>query len=309
MVGARLTVVNPIVTRDFKRARALTKLLFRTAANWSNSFTSRGGTMHAGPITRSRRAVDVFNLRKSIETGIRVPGDVVLVEPIRPNYFDLSQILDDWGPKRLDHGTEATSKLYAARECARLPVEQAFRSAGGFVANDVVGNVRQMIDLTETELREGLLSSLAVPRWVDEVMAGFPFDSVESLLAKAAAAATPLSPGEIDEAIAHHPRIGETAGGRGAAQAFSRAEQASLGDKDVQIVRAMRAGNAAYENRFDRVFIIRAAGRTRAEILAELQRRIELPNATELEIVGEQLRDIALLRIEKLYGERLGGEQ
>ena len=148
------------------------------------------------------------------------------------------------------------------------------------------------------------VQTCALPIWVDDVVAFAPFDSVEELLAKASEAATPLSASEIDEAIADHPRIGETAGGRGAAQAFSRAEQKTLGDADVAIVRAMRAGNAAYEDRFDRVFIIRAAGRTRAEILAELQRRIELPNSTELEIVGEQLRDIALLRIEKLYGER-----
>jgi (S)-ureidoglycine-glyoxylate aminotransferase len=29
-------------------------------------------------------------------------------------------ILDYWGPRRLNHHTEATSMLYAARECARL---------------------------------------------------------------------------------------------------------------------------------------------------------------------------------------------
>ena len=61
------------------------------------------------------------------------------------------------------------------------------------------------------------------------------------------------------------------------------------------------AGNAAYEERFGRVFIIRAAGRTRREILDELTRRLELDDAIEIQIVGEQLRDIALLRLEKLY--------
>jgi len=51
------------------------------------------------------------------------------------------------------------------------------------------------------------------------------------------------------------------------------------------------------------VFIIRAAGRSRAEILGELTRRLELDDTTELQIVGEQLRDIALIRLEKLFGE------
>ena len=39
---------------------------------------------------------------------------------VRSNYFDLGMILDYWGPRRLNHHTEATSMLYAARECARL---------------------------------------------------------------------------------------------------------------------------------------------------------------------------------------------
>ena len=46
-----------------------------------------------------------------------------------------------------------------------------------------------------------------------------------------------------------------------------------------------------------------AAGRTRSEIVDELNRRMALDDATELQVVGEQLRDIALLRLEKLFGE------
>jgi 2-oxo-4-hydroxy-4-carboxy-5-ureidoimidazoline decarboxylase len=160
-----------------------------------------------------------------------------------------------------------------------------------------------MIDVTEAELRDGLAASLAVPRWVDDVVARAPFESLEQLLEVARDAATPLDLAEIDEAIAHHPRIGEKPVGEGAAQAFSRSEQASLGDDDETVNTEIAAGNIAYEERFGRVFIIRAAGRSRVEILEELTRRLELPNSTELEIVGEQLRDIALLRIEKLWGK------
>jgi 2-oxo-4-hydroxy-4-carboxy-5-ureidoimidazoline decarboxylase len=161
-----------------------------------------------------------------------------------------------------------------------------------------------MIDVPVNELREGLLSSLAVERWADEVLAAAPFESVGALLEKARDAATPLGAAEIEEAVAPHPRIGEVPVGDGEAQRFSRAEQAGFGHEDADLAEALAAGNLAYEDRFGRVFIIRAAGRTRAEILEELERRLELPNSTELEIVGEQLRDIALLRLEKIYGER-----
>jgi 2-oxo-4-hydroxy-4-carboxy-5-ureidoimidazoline decarboxylase len=162
-----------------------------------------------------------------------------------------------------------------------------------------------MMDVTETALREGLAASLSVNRWIDEVAAQHPFASAEELLVAATAAATPLSPAEIDEAIAHHPRIGEKPAGDGQSQEFSRAEQSALGDEDALLAEQIAAGNAAYEERFGRVFIVRAVGRTRADILTELTRRLELPNASELEIVAEQLREIALIRLVQIFGMHL----
>ncbi|MDJ0335832.1 alanine--glyoxylate aminotransferase family protein [Salinibacterium sp. G-O1] len=87
------------------------------------------GPSGSSPITLSARAVEVINSRKSVEAGIRSEGDAVSAHPIRSNYFDLSQILDYWGPKRLNHHTEATSMLYAARECARLLVIEGMPQA------------------------------------------------------------------------------------------------------------------------------------------------------------------------------------
>lgn len=158
-----------------------------------------------------------------------------------------------------------------------------------------------MIEPTESEL----IACLGVERWVEDVLARSPYRTAAELLEVAAEKATPLSPREIDEAISHHPRIGEQPVGSGASADFSRSEQAGLGDDDSVLAEQLRAGNAAYEERFGRVFVIRAAGRSRAEILAELERRLDLPNATELETVGEQLREIALLRLEKLYAKEL----
>jgi len=88
-----------------------------------------GGPSGSAPATFSPRAVEVINARKSIEAGIREPGDAVSAQPIRSNYFDLSMIFDYWGPKRLNHHTEATSMLYGARECARLLVDEGMDAA------------------------------------------------------------------------------------------------------------------------------------------------------------------------------------
>ncbi|TFD87268.1 alanine--glyoxylate aminotransferase family protein [Cryobacterium lactosi] len=88
-----------------------------------------GGPSGSAPATFSPRAVEVINARKSIEAGIREAGDAVSAHPIRSNYFDLSMIFDYWGPKRLNHHTEATTMLYGARECARLLVDEGIDAA------------------------------------------------------------------------------------------------------------------------------------------------------------------------------------
>ncbi|WP_054147072.1 2-oxo-4-hydroxy-4-carboxy-5-ureidoimidazoline decarboxylase [Frigoribacterium sp. RIT-PI-h] len=101
-----------------------------------------------------------------------------------------------------------------------------------------------------------------------------------------------------------HPRIGAKPVGAAAAQEFRRREQGSAADADDETLAQLLAeGNVAYEQRFDRVFLIRAAGRSRAEIVGELHRRLGLDDDTELRIVGAELRDIALLRLQTPFAE------
>ena len=79
-----------------------------------------GGPSGSSPLTLSDRAVEVVRSRARVEAGIREDGDPDAADFVRSNYFDLGMVLDYWGPRRLNHHTEATSMLYAARECARL---------------------------------------------------------------------------------------------------------------------------------------------------------------------------------------------
>jgi (S)-ureidoglycine-glyoxylate aminotransferase len=79
-----------------------------------------GGPSGSAPISLSDRAVEVVRSRARVEAGIREEGDAVASDFIRSNYFDLAMILDYWGPRRLNHHTEATTMLYGARECARV---------------------------------------------------------------------------------------------------------------------------------------------------------------------------------------------
>lgn len=161
-----------------------------------------------------------------------------------------------------------------------------------------------ILDATAAELSELLRSCLAVPRWIEQVASGAPYASADDLLERARQAADPLEPAEIEEALADHPRIGARPQGQGLAAAFSTAEQRAPDADDAELAAKVSAGNAAYEERFGRVFLIRAAGRTRAEVFAEQQRRLALDDETDLRIVAHELREIAMLRLERLIERR-----
>jgi 2-oxo-4-hydroxy-4-carboxy-5-ureidoimidazoline decarboxylase len=140
--------------------------------------------------------------------------------------------------------------------------------------------------------RKVLLGCLAVPRWADDVLAGQPYADRDALLSAADAAARELTDEELDQGLSDHPRIGE----RGGAQ--SQREQSGVDPAAGDTAARLHAGNTAYEDRFDRVFLIRAAGRDAEEILAELQRRLHNDDATERAETVDNLRQIALLRLE-----------
>jgi (S)-ureidoglycine-glyoxylate aminotransferase len=90
------------------------------------------GPSGSAPISLSAAAVEVITARSSVEAGIRDAASAVRSDAsarIRSNYFDLAMIMDYWGPKRLNHHTEATTMLYGARECARILLEEGLDTA------------------------------------------------------------------------------------------------------------------------------------------------------------------------------------
>ena len=153
--------------------------------------------------------------------------------------------------------------------------------------------------LPEGTARERLAECLDVERWVDTVLLGRPYADLGALRQVATTAAAELDDDELAQALARHPRIGERAGA-GHDAAHSAHEQAGVDHDDADVTTRLAAGNRAYEERFDRVFLIRAAGRDAGEILAELERRLGNDDAAEREETVTQLREIALLRLEGL---------
>lgn len=137
----------------------------------------------------------------------------------------------------------------------------------------------------------------AVPAWVDAVVAARPYASVGEVTARADALARGWTDADLDAALAHHPRIGQKPAGSGAEAAASTREQAAMATASASTTDAMAQANADYETRFGRVFLIRAAGRSAEEMLAEVRRRLGNDDAAEAAEARDQLRQIALLRL------------
>ncbi len=150
---------------------------------------------------------------------------------------------------------------------------------------------------------EQLAACNASRRWIDSVLAERPYGNAGQLLTVAERAARALKWDDVCEALEAHPRIGDRADGDSREASWSRSEQASVGKAGSAVQGALTASNAEYERRFGYVFLIRAAGRTPEEMLAELRRRLANDEQSERAEVVEQLAQITRLRLEKLLAE------
>lgn len=150
--------------------------------------------------------------------------------------------------------------------------------------------------LAPGDLAPHLRVCLHSEEWVDAVLAGRPYRSVAALEAAAATAALALSDPALEQALAAHPRIGERPADGAEASQHSRREQAGISTDDATAAR-LREANLAYEARFGRVFLLRAAGLSAEDVLAAAERRLGHDDATEAREVRRQLGEIAVLRL------------
>ena len=148
--------------------------------------------------------------------------------------------------------------------------------------------------------RAELRTCCAVEAWAAAVADGRPYPGMKDLVAAADAAARALTWTDVEKGLSAHPRIGERARGAGREAAWSRQEQSAAAAADPDGQAALVDANRRYEATFGHVFLIFASGRSRAEILAAARERLGNDVATERAVVADELRRIALLRLERL---------
>ena len=105
-----------------------------------------------------------------------------------------------------------------------------------------------------------------IDSWVRGLVDARPYADRADLLARADDLARDWTPAEVEQALADHPRIGHRHTGSGASAQMSGREQAGVDQHDTDVQRRLAEGNAAYEQRFDRIYLVRAAGRSAEEI-------------------------------------------
>jgi 2-oxo-4-hydroxy-4-carboxy-5-ureidoimidazoline decarboxylase len=147
-------------------------------------------------------------------------------------------------------------------------------------------------------LRSRLLALTAVDAWADGLLAGRPYDDLDAVLATSDAIVADLDEEQIDAALAGHPRIGERAEGMDdESAARSAKEQSAMSRADTDVQDAVTRGNADYEKRFGRIYLVAAAGRSADELLGLLHQRLDNDPATELEVVRQELARISRIRV------------
>jgi 2-oxo-4-hydroxy-4-carboxy-5-ureidoimidazoline decarboxylase len=147
------------------------------------------------------------------------------------------------------------------------------------------------------QARAALLACCGAARWAERVADGRPYPSLAALLDRAGAA---LTDEDVSEALAGHPRIGQSPAK--AQSSWSRTEQAAVAAAGDEILAQLAEGNRAYEERFGHIYLVCAAGRSASDLLAILRERLRNDPESERQVSRDELRKINELRLARMIG-------
>jgi 2-oxo-4-hydroxy-4-carboxy-5-ureidoimidazoline decarboxylase len=166
--------------------------------------------------------------------------------------------------------------------------------------------VRQVLSrwnlLPAGEAANEILPCCGSGAWARAMASHRPIQDIATLLATSDRIWRDLNAEDWLEAFRSHPRIGETRAPQESSaksQNWSVQEQSRAGKSGDSLKRALAESNREYEQRFGRIFIICATGKSGEEILANLRQRLNNDDATELQEAAQQQRQITQLRLRK----------
>lgn len=152
--------------------------------------------------------------------------------------------------------------------------------------------------------REELQRCCGATRWVDKMLSGRPFDSVEQLLDEAERVWLSLNDEDCREAFAHHPKIGDLTSLRkkfASTAQWAAGEQAGVSSASEEVLIRLGGGNELYEQKFGYIFIVCATGKSAEEMCGLLYERLENNPAEEIRIAAGEQAKITRLRLQKMF--------
>jgi 2-oxo-4-hydroxy-4-carboxy-5-ureidoimidazoline decarboxylase len=157
----------------------------------------------------------------------------------------------------------------------------------------------------ESAALDAMLACCGSKRWAAAMVARRPIASVAELSEAADRVWSAMLEPDWLEAFACHPRIGErkptlvAAHASEQSAAWSQQEQSSAGGANERVLTELAEGNQIYQQRFGFTYIVCATGKSAAEMLTILKRRLTADREAELREAAEQQRQIMQIRLGK----------
>jgi 2-oxo-4-hydroxy-4-carboxy-5-ureidoimidazoline decarboxylase len=164
-------------------------------------------------------------------------------------------------------------------------------------------NLEKLNTLPIDEAMKELSLCCTSTAWSKALLEKRPFETKEDLFAKSDAIWLGLSKDDWLEAFSGHPKIGDVNSLKekyANTKTLAEGEQAGVEEATEEVLKALSAGNAEYEERFGFIFIVCATGKSAYEMLALLRERFNHDPEIELKNAAEEQNKITKLRLEKL---------
>lgn len=153
----------------------------------------------------------------------------------------------------------------------------------------------------ESAARE-ILPCCGSQAWAEALTASRPLTNEAELIAASNAIWLSLPEAAWQQAFDSHPRIGQKHAQTHATEEslrWSAQEQRTALSIDTSAKLALEDANRRYEQRFNRIFIVCASGKSSSEILSILEARMNNDPQTEFLEAAEQQRQITQLRLHR----------
>jgi 2-oxo-4-hydroxy-4-carboxy-5-ureidoimidazoline decarboxylase len=156
--------------------------------------------------------------------------------------------------------------------------------------------------LPSAEAAREILPCCGSANWAAGMSSRRPLSDEPSLLAASDSIWRSLDESDWLEAFRSHPRIGESRAQKPVttqSSTWSAQEQQEVSSAEEGVKLALAKGHQDYEQKFGRILIVCATGKSASEILEILRRRLQNDEATELQQAVEEQQQIMHIRLKK----------